>query len=64
MIGVEVAFKPSLARYLAKEIAAQSADQPVNVRLGFGSSGSGAGVNFAGVARFSPGGQIVVVAKS
>ncbi len=64
MIGVEVAFKPSLARSLAKEIAAKSADQPVNVRLGSGSSGSGAGMNFAGVARFAAGGKIVVVAKT
>ena len=61
VVGVEMAFKTSLDRTLVKELATRPTDQPVDVQLGSSSSG---GENLAGTAKITPGGLIVVVAKS
>ena len=69
-IGVEIRFRKSLDPFLAADIAsrskarsAESATQPVGVRVKYGSSPGGASLDLSGMAESTPGGQIIVVAK-
>jgi streptogramin lyase len=69
-IGVEVSFRKALDPLLATDIAgrsktrsAESAAQPVGVRVIYGSSLGGASLDLSGKATSTPDGRIIVVAK-